>query len=127
MQPVKKVARVLHPLAAGGIVALVFLQVYLIAAYIFGDSGVLDAHMAVGRIVVGLELLVFLTALIGWWGNRAEITGSTALLLVGAVQVSLAKDVGSSPEVHAFHGMLALAVFLLAWRALIRTRSALPR
>ena len=45
MQTVKRAARFLHPLGAAGVVALVFLQVYLIAAYIFGDSGVLNSHV----------------------------------------------------------------------------------
>src|SRR6266540_3272021 len=70
MQTVKRAARFLHPLGAAGVVALVFLQVYLIAAYIFGDSGVLNSHVTVGRIVVALELLVFVTALVGWWDDQ---------------------------------------------------------
>jgi len=123
MQTVKRAARFLHPLGAAGIVALVFLQVYLIAAYIFGDPGVLNSHVTVGRIVVALELLVFVTALVGWWGDRYEITISTALLVVGTFQALFAKDIGSSSEVHALHGLLALAVFALAWSTLIRTRA----
>jgi hypothetical protein len=123
MNDVKRAARFVHPLAAGAIVSLVFLQVYLIAAYIFGDSGVLDAHMTVGRVTVAFELLVLVTALVGWWGNRSQIATSSALFVTGLVQVSLAKDLGSSPEVHAFHGMLALAVFWLAWVTLLRSRA----
>lgn len=123
MKKLKRAARFVHPLAAGAIVSLVFLQVYLIAAYIFGDSGVLNAHMIIGRVTVAFELLVLLTALVGWWGNRIEIGTSAALFLTGAVQASLAKELGSSPEVHAFHGMLALAVFWLAWATLLRSRA----
>jgi len=32
-----------------------------------------------------------------------------------------------SPQVHALHGLLALAVLLLVWRIAARTRSALGR
>ena len=76
MQTVRKAARFVQPLASAEVVALVFLQVYLIAAYIFGDSGVLNSHVTVGRIVVVLELLVLVTALVGWWGQRYEIAVS---------------------------------------------------
>src|SRR6266511_5573563 len=70
MQTVKRAARFLHPLGAAVIVALVFLQVYLIAAYIFGDPGVLNSHVTVGRIVVALELLAFLPAPVGCCADR---------------------------------------------------------
>jgi phage gp46-like protein len=122
MQTLRRAARFLHPLLAGAIVGLVFLQVYLIAAYIFGDTGVLDTHVWVGRVVVLLELLVLVTALVGWWGDRYEIGSAAALLLIGALQAGLAKDIGSSAEVHALHALLALAVFGLAWSILVRTR-----
>jgi hypothetical protein len=123
METIKRAARFLHPLAAAGIVGLVFLQVYLIAAYIFGDTGVLNTHVWVGRVVVLLELVVLVTALIGWWGDRYEIGISTALLVVGALQAELAKDIGSSAEVHSLHALLALAVFGLAWSIFVRTRA----
>jgi hypothetical protein len=122
VQTVRRAARFVHPLAAAGVVALVFLQVYLIAAYIFGDSGVLNSHVTVGRIVVVLELLILVTAFVGWWGQRYEIASSAALVFVGVFQALFAKDLGSSPEVHALHGLLALAVFALAWSTFIRTR-----
>jgi hypothetical protein len=118
----KRTARLLHPIAAGAIVLLVFVQVYLIADFIFGNAGVLNAHMTVGRIVIALELLVLATALIGWWGDRREVGISAGLVVLGALQALLAKDLGDTPQVHAFHGMLALAVFALAWAILLRTR-----
>jgi hypothetical protein len=61
------------------------------------------------------------TALVGWWGDWYEITISTALLVVGTFQALFAKDIGSSSEVHALHGLLALAVFALARSTLVRT------
>jgi hypothetical protein len=119
--------RALHPLAASVVMVLVCVQVYLIAAFIFGDAGALSTHMTVGRIAVGFELLVLATALIGYRHDRTELRLSGALALVGLIQVSLASDVGSSAYVHAFHGLLALAVFGLAWEVVSRTASALRR
>ena len=130
MQGIVKGARLAHPLAAATVVALVFAQVYLIAAFIFGDAGALNTHLTLGRVAVGFELLVLVTALLGWRSDRTEVRLGIALVVVGALQVSLAKDVGSSPGVHALHGLLALAVLVLAsvmttrtWHVL-RDRSA---
>lgn len=121
-------ARTAHPIAAATVVLLVFVQVYLIAAFIFGESGALDRHMMVGRVVVLFELIVLLTALIGWRDDRSEIWLSVALFVVGALQASLAKDIGNSPWVHALHGMFALVVLLLASLIAVRTwRQAFPR
>lgn len=128
MNGIVRAARVLHPLAAATVVALVFAQVYLIAEFAFGDAAALDAHMTLGRVVVGFELVVLLTALVGWRRDRRELGLSVALVVVGLVQVSLAKDLGNSPQVHALHGMLALAVVLLAALIAVRNRrEVLPR
>ena len=125
MNRIVMAARVAHPIAAVLVVALVFVQVYLIADFIFGNSAALDTHMMVGKVVVGMELIVLLTALVGWWGNRPEITSSVVLVLVGGLQVSLAKDIGSSPQVHALHAVLALVVVALAWSIAARGRQEL--
>ena len=127
MTGIVKAARVAHPIAAAFVVALVFVQVYLIAEFIFGDAGALDTHMHVGRVVVGFEVSVLLTALAGWWGNWAEIQSSAALAAVGAFQASFAKDMGNSPQVHALHGLLALVVVALAWSIAARGRQELLR
>jgi hypothetical protein len=97
----------------GAVVALgVCLQVYLIAAYIYGaGSGALDAHEAVGASVYGLQVIVFLAALVAWWGRRREVVLAVALLLVGTVQYGLASG---DEWVGALHGLLALAVLGLA-------------
>jgi hypothetical protein len=121
-------ARVVHPLAAATVVGLVFAQVYLIAEFVFGDANALGAHMMLGKVVVLFELVVLLTAVVGWWRAWPEVKLSAALVIVGGLQVSLAKDLGNSPQVHALHGMLALAVVLLAALIAIGTwRHALPR
>ena len=128
MNGIVKLARFAHPIAAASVVALVFAQVYLIAAFVFGDPDALDAHMTVGRVVVGFELLTFATALVGWWRDWPEVWLGSALVVVGGLQVSLAKDLGTSPRVHAFHGVLALVVVVLASVITVRTwRELAPR
>jgi hypothetical protein len=89
MNLVRRIARFLHPIGAAAIVFLVFVQVYLIADYIFGNAGVLNTHEVIGRVVVGIELIVLITALIGWWRNWAQIGASAALFLIGACRPSL--------------------------------------
>jgi hypothetical protein len=119
--------RALHPIAATTVAGLVFAQVYLIAAFIFGEAGALDVHRTVGRIAVVFELLVLVTALVAFRNDRAQLWLSGSLFVVGALQASLAKDLGSSPWVHALHGALALAVLLLASAIAISTwREILP-
>jgi hypothetical protein len=119
---VNKAARQLHPVAAAGVIVLVFVQLYLIAEYVFGDAGALSAHEAVGKAVLVVELIVALTALLGWWRDRLQVGLSVALFVVGVVQISLATtNLGSSPSVRALHGMLAVAVVLLA--AIVLARS----
>ena len=120
-------ARKLHPISAAAVAALVCVQVYLIAAFILGAPGALDAHMTVGRVTIGLEVLVFATGVIGWPRDRWQVGLSSALLLVGILQGSLAKDVGSSPQVHALHGLLALVVFVLAWQIAARSQYEIRR
>ena len=114
MHGIVKANRLAHPLAAATVVALVFVQVYLIAEFIFGDGGALSTHMTVGRVVVVVELLALVTALIGWSHDRREVRLSAALFVVGALQAEFAKDIGSSPQVHALHGLFALVVLVLA-------------
>jgi uncharacterized membrane protein len=128
MNGIVRAARAFHPLAAATVVALVFAQVYLIAEYVFGNASALTAHMTLGKIVVAFELVVLLTALVGWWRRWTEVSLSVALVVIGGLQVSLAKDLGKSAQVHALHGMLALAVVLLASLIALGTwRHALPR
>ena len=114
MNPIVKGARVLNPIAATAVVVLVFVQIYLIAEYIFGDAGALSTHKTVGGFAPVIEVVVFLTALAGWWRERSQVILSLALLVVGVLQVSFAENIGNSPSVHALHGMLAILVVLLA-------------
>jgi hypothetical protein len=64
----------LHLALALAIALGVFLQVYLIGAYIFGaGSAALDAHTTVGFSVHLVEVLLFLVALVAWL-PRADIS-----------------------------------------------------
>jgi len=126
MRRIESVARYVNWVAAAAVVVGVFVQVYLIASYVFGDSGALATHETNGDIVIGLELVVFLSALLGWWrDDREQVWLSLGLFVIGALQVGLAKDLGNTAAVHGLHGMFALVVVLLAsviaarkWRAL---------
>ena len=93
------------------VVAGVFVQVYLIGAYIFGaGQGALDAHKTAGWTVHGFEMLVFVAALIAWlpW---VDLVLSLLLAVVGTVQVALAN---AHRWVGGLHPALALLVVGLA-------------
>ena len=62
----------------------VFVQVYLIASYIFGaGTDALDAHKNLGNIVHGVEILAFLAAIPAYWRRWGEIGWSFALASSG--------------------------------------------
>jgi hypothetical protein len=103
------------------IVVLIFLQAYLITAYVSGAGdtreNALDAHGFVGfAIIHPAEALAFLTAF-GAWPRAWKWIGFTFLLpLVGTIQIFLAPpdEDRASGWVHGFHGLLALVVLVLA-------------
>ena len=99
------------------VVAGIAVQLYLIAAWIFGASGALDAHKVVGGAIVHpFEVLVFLVAFGAWWKNWRNIGLSFALALVGTVQVFFVGEVANphSGYIHGLHGGLVLFVVALA-------------
>jgi hypothetical protein len=113
-----RVATWLNLVFASIIVIGVFVQVYLIAAYAMGaGEGALDAHGFVGGLVIhGSELLVFLTALLAFWGMWRWIAVNFGLFVFGTIQIFLLppdEDPGS-PWLHALHGLFALFVLLYA-------------
>lgn len=94
------------------VVVGVFVQVYLIASYIFGaGTDALDAHKGVGNAVNGVEILVFLSAIGAYWRRWGEIAVSLALAVIGVVQVGFAEG---DEWVGGLHGFFALVVFILA-------------
>lgn len=116
-----------HLALALAIVLGVFVQVYLIGAYIFGaGQGALDAHKTAGWTVHGFEMLVFVVALVAWL-PRLDLVLSLLLAVVGTVQVTLASE---HRWVGGLHPLLALVVLAfaatLALRATRRVRGAAP-
>ena len=101
-----------------------FIQVYLIAGFIFGEAGWLDTHKSMGMLTHLFYVLTFLAALVGAWPNWRATGWPFALAAIGSVQAFLAGggDVGGdNAALHAFHGALVPIVFLIAifvvWRA----------
>jgi hypothetical protein len=92
------------------IVVAVFVQVYLIASYIFGADS-LDAHKTVGGITHIVEILAGLVGIYAWWGNGRMVGLSIALPVIGTIQVALASG---HKYVGGLHGLLALFVFVIA-------------
>jgi hypothetical protein len=108
---VRRAAGWLHLGLASAVVLGVFLQVYLIGSYIFGaGQGALDAHKSMGWTVHGLEMLVFVAALVAWlpW---VDLVLSLLLAVIGTAQVALASE---HRWVGGLHPLLALVVVGLA-------------
>jgi len=120
---VRRGASGLHLALALAIVVAVFVQVYLIGAYIFGAGpGALDAHRTVGFTAHGFEVLVFITALVAWLPRRS-LALSALLAVIGTVQIALA---GGHRWVGGLHPLFALVVLALAL-ALARAHHRKPR
>jgi hypothetical protein len=103
----------------------IVLQLYFIAAWVFGESGALDAHKAVGGAVVHpAEVLIFLVALGGWWRQWRNVGWSFALALLGTVQVFAVGDLNEPGDgwLHGLHG--GLVIFVVALAAYIARREA---
>jgi hypothetical protein len=93
------------------IVAGVFVQVYLIGAYIFGaGTEALDAHRSVGFTVHGFEVLILVAALVAWL-PRADLGLSLLMAVGGTVQLALS---GAERWTGALHPLGALFVLVLA-------------
>lgn len=106
----RRAAGWLH-LALALLIALgVFLQVYLIGAYIFGaGSDALDAHTSVGFTVHGFEVLLLVVALVAWL-PRADIGLSLLMALLGTTQVALADAHGWTGGLHPLGALLVLVL-----------------
>jgi hypothetical protein len=103
----------------------IVLQLYFIAAWVFGESGALDAHKVVGGAVVHpAEVLVFLVALGGWWRQWRNVAWSFALALLGTIQVFSVGDLEEPGNgwLHGLHG--GLVIFVVALAAYIARREA---
>jgi len=101
------------------VVVGIFLQLYFITAWIFGESGALDAHRGVGNVIWLAELVVLVAGLVAWWGDWRNVAWPAALAVVGTIQIMFVGDIddpsgNSSGWVHGLHGGLALFVLILA-------------
>jgi hypothetical protein len=104
---------------AGLVIVGVFLQVYFIAAYIFGaGEDALDAHTGLGGIVHLLEVLAFIAALVAYWKLWAKVAPAFALAVIGTLQLGFAD---ADEWVAGLHGLLALVVLILAHAVVQRT------
>jgi hypothetical protein len=72
-------------------------------------------HSTVGFITHSVEIVVFLVALIGYWGAWRRLWLPVLLPVIGTVQVFLIGDTNKSGGwVNGLHGLFALIVLLLA-------------
>jgi hypothetical protein len=106
------------------IVACVFLQAYFIASYFTGAGDTaLDLHGFVGGVIIhGSELIVFLSALVGFWRRWGWIAANFGLFVFGTIQIFLSPpdEDPASGWVHGLHGLFAL--FVLVYAAYIAYR-----
>jgi asparagine N-glycosylation enzyme membrane subunit Stt3 len=108
------------------VVAGVFAQVYLIGAYIFGaGSDALDAHTNVGFTVHGLEVLLFLIALVAWL-PRADVGLSLLMALLGTTQIALADAHGWTGGLHPLGALLVLVLATAIVRRDLQRRRTPP-
>lgn len=113
-------ARWLHAALALAVVVAVFVQVYLIGAYIFGAGpGALNAHREVGFTANELEGAVLIAALLAWL-PRTDLILSLLLAVIGTAQVALANG---HRWVGALHPLGALFVLTIATVLVRRTAS----
>jgi hypothetical protein len=92
------------------VVVAVFVQVYLIASYIFGADS-LQAHKTVGGITHGIEIVAGLVGIAAWWGRWGLVGLSVALPVIGTIQVALAS---SHKYVGGLHGLFAMVVLAIS-------------
>jgi hypothetical protein len=115
-----------HTALLVAIVLAVFVQVYLIGAYVFGAGpSALDAHRAVGFSAHGLEVLVLVAALVAWL-PRGDVVLSLLLAVLGTAQIALAGAHSWTGGLHALGAMLVLTIAVVLLRRARRARSRGP-
>lgn len=103
-------------LTATLVAAGVLLQAFSIAAYVRGaGQDALDLHTTGGFVTHSVEIVVFLVALVAYWGRWRSVGLAALLPAVGTVQLLLIGDTTEAGSwVNGLHGLFALVVFLLA-------------
>ena len=124
---IRRAASWLHLILAVAVALAVFVQVYLIGAYIFGAGpGALDAHRTVGFTAHGLEVLIALVAL-GAWLPKADVGLSFLLAAIGTVQVALASATRWAGGLHPLGALVVLVLATQLARRGHRRLRGLPR
>ena len=72
----------------------VLVQVYLIGGFLFGESGWLDTHRDMGKLVHLFYVLTFVSALVAAWPDWRKTGWPFALAALGTVQAFLAGGSG---------------------------------
>jgi hypothetical protein len=105
-------------LCASGVAVVigVLVRAFSIAAYVRGaGQDALDLHTIGGFITHSIEIVVFLVALVGYWGTWSRVGLAALLPIVGTVQLFLIGDTDEAGGwINGLRGLLALVVFLLA-------------
>jgi hypothetical protein len=106
----------LYLLTAAAVALGVLLQAFSIAAYVRGaGAAALDMHQAVGFATHSVEIVVFVAALVGYWGIWRRIGLAFLLPVLGTIQLLTVGDTDESGGwINGLHGLLALLVLLLA-------------
>jgi hypothetical protein len=106
----------LYVVTASLVAAGVLLQAFSIAAYIRGaGSDARDLHSNTGYAIHLVEIVVFLAAVVGYWGAWRRVGLALLLPVIGTIQVVLIGDTGTTGGwINGLHGLFALLVFLLA-------------
>jgi hypothetical protein len=111
----RKVFLGLYVVTALIVVVGVFLQAFSIAAYVRGAEDALDMHKTVGFLTHSVEIVVFLVALVGYWGMWRRLWLPFLLPVVGTFQLFMIGDTDKSGGwINGLHGLFALIVLLLA-------------
>jgi hypothetical protein len=123
LRRVRTAAGWLHVGFAALIVTGVFVQVYLIGAYIFGaGQRALDLHKSLGYTVHGFEVVLFVVALVAWL-PRTDLLLSLLVAVVGTAQIILAESTGWTGGLHPLGALIVLTLAaLLGQRGLRRQR-----
>lgn len=113
---VRRVFLWLYLLTATLVAVGVLVQAFSIAAYVRGaGQGARDLHSTGGFITHSVEIVVFLAALVGFWGAWRRVGLAALLPIVGTAQLALVGDTDKAGGwVNGLHGLFALVVFLLA-------------
>ena len=95
-------------------VAGILLQVFLIGVALFGAHHDFEPHIALGWILHLVPILLLIVAAVARVGSRL-LWWTTALLVVQFIQPILATLREDQPVLAAFHPVLALIIFWLAF------------